>query len=136
MAKQKSFKISFDFDECLNDNIHIQNLAKILVNTDCEIFILTSRVNDGVISNNDLFNIAKEIGISLDNIIFVGTSNKYLAMKKHNITLHFDDNADTVDRINRHFDSPLSTNKRAVLVNFVFEDVVNTFPIYIVIKVQ
>jgi len=127
----KKFKISFDFDECLGDNIHIQTLAKILVNAGCDIFVLTSRVNDGVISNEDLFDLIKEIGIPNEKIIFVGTSSKYLAMKEHNITLHFDDNADTVDRINRYFDSPLSTNKRAVLVNFDFEDVANTFPNYI-----
>jgi len=127
----KKFKISFDFDECLGDNIHIQTLAKILVNAGYDIFVLTSRVNDGVISNEDLFDLIKEIGIPNEKIIFVGTSSKYLAMKEHNITLHFDDNADTVDRINRYFDSPLSTNKRAVLVNFDFEDVANTFPNYI-----
>jgi hypothetical protein len=45
-------------------------------------------------------------------------------MKEYNIELHFDDNADTVDRINRYCDSPCLMNKKALLVNLRLSDII------------
>jgi len=119
-------KISFDFDDCLDDNLHIQSLAKILVNAGVDVFILTAREKT-YIRNDDLFKLADKIGIKRENIIFACMTDKHLLMQSHDIELHFDDNADTVDRINRYFDSPLSLNKRALLVNLDLSDIVNTW---------
>ena len=124
---KQRFKISFDFDDCLDDNEHLQMLAQILIKADIEVFILTCRVDDGVVSNNDMFKKAEKLGISKSNIIFVGMGDKQLFMKELDITIHFDDNADTVDRINRFFDSPNSLNKRAFLVNLDLQDILHTF---------
>ena len=90
-------------------------------------FILTARAGDKHIMNDDLFNIAEQLGIKKENIIFAEMRDKHLYMKEYDIELHFDDNADTVDRINRYFDTPLSLNKRALLVNMDLSDILNTW---------
>ena len=118
-------KISFDFDDCLADNLHLQTLAKILVNAGVEVLILTARDDDIHIKNDDIYIKAEELGIK--RVIFANMTDKHLLMKQHDIELHFDDNADTVDRINRYFDSPLSLNKRALLVNLDLSDIINTW---------
>ena len=127
--KNQNLRVSFDFDDCLDDNKHIQTLAHILVCAGIDVFILTARNNDSDIriQNKDLFDRANELGIKRENIIFADIRDKHLLMKEHDIELHFDDNADTVDRINRFFDTPLSMNKRAVLVNLDLGDVINTW---------
>jgi hypothetical protein len=99
----------------------------ILIDGGIEVFILTARMGDTHIMNDDLFNIAAEIGIRRENILFAGMISKHLFMKEHDIELHFDDNADTVDRINRYFDTPLSLNKRALLVNLDLPEIINTW---------
>ena len=124
---QKKMKVSFDFDDCLDDNIHIQALAQILIEAGVEVFILTARDNDGHIRNDDVWKRAEELGIPKNRCIFVNESPKHLAMKEHDITIHFDDNADTVDRINRFFNTPNSVNKRALLVNLDLSDIINTW---------
>jgi hypothetical protein len=126
-SNPQKMKVSFDFDDCLDDNKHLQALAQILIRAGVPVFILTARDDDQHICNDDLFKRAKEVGVSKENIIFANMRDKHLFMKEHDITLHFDDNADTVDRINRFFDTPQSLNKRALLVNLDLPDVINTW---------
>ena len=124
---QKNLKVSFDFDDCLDDNKHIQTLAQVLIGAGVDVFILTAREDHPMLHNDDVFKRAEELGIPKEKILFANIRDKHLFMKEHDITLHFDDNADTVDRINRFFDTPQSTNKRALLVNLDLPDVINTW---------
>lgn len=92
-------KISFDFD-CTLDEHHIQQLVSILIKGGADVYIITSRFDDRLrmpeikleySQNRDVFRIAKELGIPLENIHFTEGDYKYQIVKKLNIDIHYDD---------------------------------------------
>jgi hypothetical protein len=59
-------KVSFDFDGCLVDNKFVQMICKLFQSSGHDIFIITSR--DPKLSNQDLWKLAQDFGISSENI--------------------------------------------------------------------
>ena len=83
-----SKKVSFDFDNTLSSKL-VQDYAKSLINKGYEVFILTARYNEMKKSfyvpnptNEDLFEVAKKVGIKERNIIFTNMENKYTFLNK------------------------------------------------------
>jgi hypothetical protein len=91
-------KVSFDFDNTLSRK-DVQQYAKELINLGLDVWICTSRVcylDTGYEHlNNDLFNVALDVGIKPENIIFTNMSSKHNKCKEHVFLWHLDD--DTID---------------------------------------
>jgi len=109
-------KISFDIDGTLGYNSKLQQLAKSLVDAGHDVWILTARQNDIVYDkfgpdptvvvghqgfNMDVRRIADNIGISYDKILFTGGPLKVDMYMQHKFDLHYDDDPNEVDAINK-----------------------------------
>ena len=114
-------KVSFDFDDTLT-NYDVQVFARVLVNKGYEVYIVTSRYNteDALkngwhwtkAQNEQLFEIADNIGIKRENIIFTNFEDKITYLKDKNFIFHLDDSADELMRIKESGDScyPMSVD--------------------------
>lgn len=105
-------KVSFDFDNTLSYKL-VQDYAKSLINKGYEVFILTARYNEMKKSfyvpnptNEDLFEVAKKIGIKERNIIFTNMQDKYTYLKDTDIIFHLDDCWQTNKLINEKTNIP------------------------------
>lgn len=102
-------KVSFDFDNTLS-LLHIQEYAKLLVEKEIELWIVTRRYDDtnkytqdflkiiGVTADNlekehqYLFEVANKLGIPKERIIFMNMNPKYLFFKDNpDFVWHLDD---------------------------------------------
>jgi ribosomal protein S24E len=94
-------KASFDFDSTL-DRKDVQELAKELLAEGVEVWIVTSRKDvytnpytmAGVKvypTNEDLFKVATEVGISHDNVIFTCHDDKVDFIEGKDFAFHIDD---------------------------------------------
>ncbi len=86
-------RISFDFDNTLQ-NPALQTLAKGFIEDGHEVFIITSRLSDErrqTSKNDDLFNVAKQVGIGIENIIFTEGESKRWDIFRRDINIHFED---------------------------------------------
>ena len=113
-------KVSFDFDGTLSRK-SIQKYAKDLVKLGHEVWIMTSRydsidkyskenVKDWQIEHlpsawTNLFDVADEVGISRDHIIFTNKESKVPYIKEQNFLWHLDDDSLELDAINRYTDT-------------------------------
>jgi hypothetical protein len=93
-------KVSFDFDDTLEYE-SVQNYAKKLMENGIEVHIVTSRYENSddylpVIwpnGHNDMFNIAKKLGIKTENIHFTNFTDKWQFFKDNpDFIWHLDDN--------------------------------------------
>ena len=91
-------KVSFDFDGTLT-NPKIKNYAKSLVGAGIECWIVTSRMGFGKEPsptwNDDLFEVAREIGIPKEHIHFCCMDNKANFLNGKGFLFHIDD--DTIE---------------------------------------
>ena len=87
-------KVSFDFDNTLT-RISVQKYAKELVDRGLEVWIVTSRMGFGKEPNptwnDDLFEVAKYVGIKRENIHFCYMANKSEFLKDKGFVFHIDD---------------------------------------------
>ena len=87
-------KVSFDFDGTLSKN-KVQQYAKMLIKSGVECWIVTSRMGFGKEPqpnwNEDLFEIAKEIGIPKEHIHFCCMDNKANFLNGKGFIWHLDD---------------------------------------------
>jgi hypothetical protein len=93
-------KVSFDFDSTLSRK-DVQDFAKKLVNEGYEVWIVTSRFDDETgmsknwhwikDQNQNLFNIASECGIKMDNIKFTCMEPKIKFLENKGFIFHLDD---------------------------------------------
>lgn len=93
-------KISFDFDQTLSE-LEMQTLAKEFLKLGAEVHITTSRpdyIHGVKVENDDLFEIANQIGIDKKNIKFTCYDDKYKFVK--DFDLHFDDSEEEINLIN------------------------------------
>ena len=126
---KNKLKISFDFDGTLGFNPTLQRLAETLFDAGNDVWILTARQDDTVYDefgpdssvivghhglNMDIRRVAKDIGIE-DKILFTGGSLKVDLYLKHNFNMHYDDDPNEVDAINK-------AGGMAFLVNMREED--------------
>jgi len=101
-------KVGVDFDGTLADWHHaetINNLVKTLIKGGAEIWIVTARTKMPIekydkLINNDLYLIAKELGIPDERIIMTDMEFKYQFMKEKGITILIDDNWEMIADVN------------------------------------
>jgi hypothetical protein len=97
-------KVSFDFDFTLT-NPKYQELAKKFIAVGAEVHITTSRKPDiagekHLYDNQQVFEIAQQVGIPEKNITFTSYVEKYKFLK--DFDLHFDDDEEEIFMINEH----------------------------------
>jgi hypothetical protein len=87
-------KVSFDFDGTLS-NTDIQAYASRLIRRGFEVWICTCRMEDNKAPspnwNYDLFEVAGELGIKRENIIFCNLSDKASFLANKDFIFHIDD---------------------------------------------
>lgn len=120
----KKLKISFDFDGTLSVPM-IQNLAKILIASGADVWIVTARFDNTFYSgntkfvvniNSDVRYIADIVGIPHNKIIFTNGSLKRNTYFDEGFDIHFDDMWDEVEEINK-------CGGNAMLVDFSAPDI-------------
>jgi hypothetical protein len=118
-------KISFDFDTCLSEEI-IQKIAKIFLTSSlCEVYIITSRLNNNLHKNTDLFKIAEILNIKKENIFFTDGDFKWKTILKLGVNLHFDDMEDEVHLINANGGCALLFNFDVGMCKWLIDDLEN-----------
>jgi hypothetical protein len=87
-------KVSFDFDSTLDMPV-LQKFAKQLVENDFEVWIVTTRLDNTRAPshrwNDDLLEVAKDVGIRLENIHWTNGADKWLFLKDKGFEFHIDD---------------------------------------------
>lgn len=100
-------KVSFDFDSTLSEP-EVQKLAKFLIDTGVEVWITTSRFGNGKEPysnwNDDLYLVAKKVGIKKENVIFCQMSDKWKLLSDKNFAFHLDDDEIEVELIKENLD--------------------------------
>jgi hypothetical protein len=99
-------KVSFDFDDTLSRE-SVQKYAKEIINKGVEVWICTARVGDRENDyakdwNDDLYEIADELGIKRDHIKFMEFADKYEFFKDSDFLWHLDDDWCEVRLINKN----------------------------------
>lgn len=102
-------KVSFDFDSTLTES-DVQKLAKELLSLNYDVYIVTSRVDDVYAKemnwwwvekqNKQLYDLAEELGIKRENIVFTQYIDKIEYLKDKNFIFHIDDDIEEIDLIN------------------------------------
>ena len=95
-------KVSFDFDSTLS-KATVQQYAKGLVQRGFEVWIVTSRLGFGKEPNpqwnDDVFEVAREVGIKKEHIFFTCMANKSEFLKDKDFLFHVDDDDIELDFI-------------------------------------
>lgn len=106
-------KVSIDFDGTLTKK-SVQDYVKSLLNKHIEVFITTSRYENGTdpkfkqnglwveIDNKDLFIISDKLDIKRENIIFCNFVDKYEIIKDKNFIWHLDDDWIELNMLNKY----------------------------------
>lgn len=98
-------KVSFDFDDTL-DRETVQEFAKELVDNDFEVWIHTTRLDNTKAPshrwNDDLLEVAKRVGIRLENIVWTNGADKWGFLKDKNFLFHLDDDLEELNMINKN----------------------------------
>lgn len=90
-------KISFDYDGTLSTE-RGKNLAARTIQAGNEVYIITARHKaDGA----PVYAAADKLGIPADRVIFTEGRDKYETVAALGINLHYDNNKDQVDKINK-----------------------------------
>ena len=100
-------KVSFDFDSTL-DRLDIQEFAKKLVSDGYEVWIVTTRLTNekspNPIWNDDLYDVAKQCGISTNNIHFTNGGDKWSFLENKGFIFHIDDDEEEYEFIRQYLD--------------------------------
>jgi len=108
--EEKKLKISFDFDGTLTNPV-MQKLAKTLVDSDSDVWIVTARMDKTFFEsvggttyhlniNSSVNHIADIVGIPRNKIIYTNGELKSDVYFKEQFDIHFDDMVYEVDEIN------------------------------------
>jgi len=96
-------KISFDFDGCLSNKQHIQQLAMDLsMDGHNELYIITRRyghIRNGHDEVSEVLAVARQLRIPVERVHFMNREYKYTKVKELGINLHFDDDIQDIMRI-------------------------------------
>jgi hypothetical protein len=111
-------KVSFDFDSTL-DNIKVQKYAKVLINDDYEVWVVTNRYDDhtlGILkqikvekpetNNNDVYKVARKLKIPTNHIHFCNKEGKASYLKGKSFIWHLDDDIDEIKEIREETNIP------------------------------
>jgi hypothetical protein len=92
--------VSFDFDDTLTLPKY-QEMAKRMIANGVEVHIVTRRQET---ANEEVFKLAKEIGIARSNIHFTNGKMKWEYLNRSNIKEHYDNNPKEIELINANTD--------------------------------
>lgn len=102
-------RISIDFDHCLTQP-HVSQLAKEFIVAGYEVWIVTSRWDNlkrlaypDLKSNEDLFSLAKEVGVPMHRIGFTNQHPKWISLNDGNFDIHIDDSKEELRGL-RYYD--------------------------------
>jgi hypothetical protein len=112
----KKIKVSFDFDKTLSEK-EVQDFAKDLINKGIEVWIVTKRydcidkysekeiaqwgITDLVKEHQDLFDIAFDLNIPIEHIVFMNNKSKTeFFIENQDFLWHLDDNHSELIEIN------------------------------------
>lgn len=94
-------KISFDFDGTLSTKKG-QEMATKFIDEGMTVYIVTAR---NASESEAVYMIADKVGIPHSRIYFTGGKDKWPVIKRLNIGIHYDNNAEQVKLINENTDS-------------------------------
>ena len=119
MLKFNKMKVSFDFDGTLSRK-DVQELAKELIRSGYEVWIVTSRIaTEPALAkgwwwierqNQELYDVAEIVGIKRENIVFTEFVDKIEFLKGKEFIFHIDDDVDELMAILKSKDSCKTVN--------------------------
>ncbi len=89
--------VSFDFDDTLSTTKG-QEKAKQLLAENYRVLIITARQSK---DSKEVYNVADKLGIRRSDIYFTNGGNKWSVVKRLGVAIHYDNNQDQVDLINK-----------------------------------
>ena len=90
-------KVSFDFDGTLTTNGG-QKKALNLIKEGYRVLIITARQSK---DSKEVFDVADKLGIRRSDIFFTSGKNKWEIVKRLGVAIHYDNNQEQVDLINK-----------------------------------
>jgi hypothetical protein len=89
--------VSFDFDDTLS-TAKGQEKAKQLLAENYRVLIITARQSK---DSKEVFDVADKLGIRRSDIYFTSGKNKWETVKRLGVAIHYDNNQEQVDLINK-----------------------------------
>jgi len=89
--------VSFDFDDTLS-TAKGQEKAKQLLAENYRVLIITARQSK---DSKEVFDVADKLGIRRSDIFFTNGGNKWSVVKRLGVAIHYDNNQEQVDLINK-----------------------------------
>lgn len=89
--------VSFDFDDTLSTTKG-QEKAKQMLAEGYKILIITARQSK---DSKEVFEVADKLGIKRSDIYFTNGGNKWSVVKRLGVAIHYDNNQEQVDLINK-----------------------------------
>jgi hypothetical protein len=89
--------VSFDFDDTLSTSKG-QEKAKQLLAENYRVLIITARQSK---DSKEVFDVADKLGIRRSDIYFTNGANKWSVVKRLGVAIHYDNNQEQVDLINK-----------------------------------
>lgn len=113
-------KVSFDFDDTLSEG-YVQSFARWCIDQDCEVWIVTARLDDGKLEkhnlpetwNSDLWEVVDRLGLSKDNVIFTSYTSKhefFWADEHQDFLFHLDDDPEEKRLLDVHCPNLVAMN--------------------------
>jgi hypothetical protein len=89
--------VSFDFDDTLS-TAKGQEKAKQLLAENYRVLIITARQSK---DSKEVFEVADKLGIRRSDIFFTNGANKWSVVKRLGVAIHYDNNQEQIDLINK-----------------------------------
>jgi hypothetical protein len=89
--------VSFDFDDTLS-TAKGQEKAKQLLAENYRVLIITARQSK---DSKEVFEVADKLGIRRSDIFFTSGKNKWETVKRLGVAIHYDNNQEQIDLINK-----------------------------------
>jgi hypothetical protein len=89
--------VSFDFDDTLSTSKG-QEKAKQLLAENYRVLIITTRQSK---DSKEVFEVADKLGIRRSDIFFTSGKNKWETVKRLGVAIHYDNNQEQIDLINK-----------------------------------
>jgi hypothetical protein len=89
--------VSFDFDDTLSTTKG-QEKAKQLLAEGYRVLIITARQSK---DSKEVYDVADKLGIRRSDIFFTNGGNKWHIIKRLGVAIHYDNNQDQIDLINK-----------------------------------
>lgn len=89
--------VSFDFDDTLSTTKG-QEKAKQLLAENYRVLIITARQSK---DSKEVFDVADKLGIRRSDIYFTNGGNKWSVVKRLGVAIHYDNNQEQIDLINK-----------------------------------